>query len=62
MALPPKFAGMPVRRREAPWLITGTATYVDDLHASGDCRLALARVYTKRALLRALTRAQGGIP
>jgi aerobic carbon-monoxide dehydrogenase medium subunit len=31
-----------------------------DLHASGDYRLALARVYTKRALLRALTRAQGG--
>lgn len=31
-----------------------------DLHASGDYRLALVRVYTKRALLRALTRAQGG--
>ena len=31
-----------------------------DLHASGEYRLALARVYTKRALLRALTRAQGG--
>jgi carbon-monoxide dehydrogenase medium subunit len=34
---------------------------LSDLHASGDYRLALARVYTKRALLRALTRAQGGI-
>lgn len=33
---------------------------LSDLHASGDYRLALARVYTKRALLRALTRAQGG--
>jgi carbon-monoxide dehydrogenase medium subunit len=32
---------------------------LSDLHASGDYRLALARVYTKRALLRALTRAQG---
>jgi aerobic carbon-monoxide dehydrogenase medium subunit len=33
---------------------------LSDLHASGDYRLALARVYTKRALLRALTRAPGG--
>jgi carbon-monoxide dehydrogenase medium subunit len=33
---------------------------LSDLHAAGDYRLALARVYTKRALLRALTRAQGG--
>jgi carbon-monoxide dehydrogenase medium subunit len=34
---------------------------LSDLHASGEYRLALARIYTKRALLRALTRAQGGI-
>jgi carbon-monoxide dehydrogenase medium subunit len=34
---------------------------LSDLHASGEYRLALARVYTKRALLRALTRAQGGL-
>jgi carbon-monoxide dehydrogenase medium subunit len=33
---------------------------LSDLHAAGDYRLALTRVYTKRALLRALTRAQGG--
>jgi aerobic carbon-monoxide dehydrogenase medium subunit len=33
---------------------------LSDLHASGEYRLALARVYTKRALLRALTRARGG--
>ena len=33
---------------------------LSDLHASWDYRLALVRVYTKRALLRALTRAQGG--
>jgi carbon-monoxide dehydrogenase medium subunit len=33
---------------------------LSDLHASGDYRLALARIYTKRAPLRALTRAQGG--
>jgi carbon-monoxide dehydrogenase medium subunit len=33
---------------------------LSDLHASGEYRLALAQVYTKRALLRALTRAQGG--
>jgi CO/xanthine dehydrogenase FAD-binding subunit len=34
---------------------------LSDLYASGDYRLALARVSTKRALMRALTRAQGGI-
>jgi aerobic carbon-monoxide dehydrogenase medium subunit len=33
---------------------------LSDLHASGEYRLALAQVYTKRALMRALTRAQGG--
>jgi carbon-monoxide dehydrogenase medium subunit len=33
---------------------------LSDLHASGEYRLALTRVYTKRVLLRALTRAQGG--
>jgi carbon-monoxide dehydrogenase medium subunit len=33
---------------------------LSDLHASGEYRLALARVYTKRTLQRALTRAQGG--
>ncbi|HSF30216.1 MAG TPA: xanthine dehydrogenase family protein subunit M [Candidatus Tectomicrobia bacterium] len=33
---------------------------LSDLHASGEYRLALARVYTKRTLLRALARAQGG--
>ena len=31
MALPPKFIGMPIKRREDPRLITGTATYVDGL-------------------------------
>jgi aerobic carbon-monoxide dehydrogenase medium subunit len=47
--------------------ITAAAEYasdgaeaLSDLHASGDYRLALARVYTKRALLRAMTRALGG--
>jgi carbon-monoxide dehydrogenase medium subunit len=34
---------------------------LSDLQASGEYRLALVQVYTKRALLRALTRAQGGI-
>ncbi len=32
---------------------------LSDIHASGEYRLALARVYTKRALQRALARAQG---
>jgi carbon-monoxide dehydrogenase medium subunit len=47
--------------------ITAAAEYasdgveaLSDLHASADYRLALARVYTKRALLRAMTRALGG--
>ena len=35
---------------------------LSDLHASGEYRLALARVYTKRALQRALARAQGRTP
>jgi aerobic carbon-monoxide dehydrogenase large subunit len=35
MAIPPKFVGMPIKRREDPRLITGTATYVDDLHLPG---------------------------
>jgi carbon-monoxide dehydrogenase medium subunit len=39
---------------------SGGVEALSDLHASGEYRLALARVYTKRALLRALTRAQGG--
>jgi carbon-monoxide dehydrogenase large subunit len=43
MALPPKFVGMPIKRREDPRLITGTATYVDDLHLPGMTYMAVLR-------------------
>jgi aerobic carbon-monoxide dehydrogenase large subunit len=43
MALPPKFVGMPIKRREDPRLITGTATYVDDLHLPGLTYMAVLR-------------------
>src|ERR1700720_1348657 len=35
MAVVPKFVGERVKRREDPRLITGTATYVDDLRLPG---------------------------
>src|SRR5919199_2200407 len=43
MALPPKFVGMPIKRREDPRLITGTATYVDDLHLPEMTYMAVLR-------------------
>jgi carbon-monoxide dehydrogenase large subunit len=43
MAIPPKFVGMPIKRREDPRLISGTATYVDDLQLSGMTYLAVLR-------------------
>jgi carbon-monoxide dehydrogenase large subunit len=43
MAVPPKFVGMPVKRREDPRLITGTATYVDDVQLPGMTYLAVLR-------------------
>src|SRR5918996_4303460 len=43
MALPPKFVGMPIKRREDPRLITGTAPYVDDLHLPGMTYMAVLR-------------------
>ena len=39
----PSFIGAPVQRREDPALITGTATYVDDLVPSGVLHLAIVR-------------------
>ena len=35
MAVVPKFIGQRVKRREDPRLISGTATYVDDLRLTG---------------------------
>jgi aerobic carbon-monoxide dehydrogenase large subunit len=43
MALPPKFVGMPIKRREDPRLITGTASYVDDLQLPGMTYMAVLR-------------------
>ena len=43
MAIPPKFVGMPIKRREDPRLITGTATYVDDLQLPGMTYMELLR-------------------
>jgi carbon-monoxide dehydrogenase large subunit len=43
MAIPPKFVGMPIKRREDPRLITGTATYVDDLQLPGMTYMAVLR-------------------
>jgi aerobic carbon-monoxide dehydrogenase large subunit len=58
MALPPKFVGMPIKRREDPRLITGTATYVDDLHLPGMTHMALLRSpYAHARLVRIDTQA-----
>ncbi len=43
MAIPPKFVGMPIKRREDPRLISGTATYVDDLQLPGMTYMAVLR-------------------
>jgi len=43
MAMLPKFVGTPIKRREDPRLITGTATYVDDLHLPGTAFMAALR-------------------
>ncbi|HWO73437.1 MAG TPA: xanthine dehydrogenase family protein molybdopterin-binding subunit, partial [Dehalococcoidia bacterium] len=39
----PKFVGEPVRRREDPRLITGKATYVDDVKLPGMLHMAIVR-------------------
>ena len=39
----PSFIGAPVQRREDPALITGSATYVDDLLPAGTLHLAVVR-------------------
>jgi carbon-monoxide dehydrogenase large subunit len=43
MAVIPKFVGARVKRREDPRLITGTATYVDDLRLPGMLSAVLLR-------------------
>ncbi|MGH2457397.1 MAG: xanthine dehydrogenase family protein molybdopterin-binding subunit, partial [Chloroflexota bacterium] len=39
----PKFTGARVRRREDPRLITGRATYVDDVQLAGCLHMAVLR-------------------
>jgi aerobic carbon-monoxide dehydrogenase large subunit len=46
--------GARVRRREDPRLITGTATYLDDLHPPGLCYLAFVRSYLAHARISTL--------
>src|SRR5262249_46328004 len=43
MAVVPKFVGERVKRREDPRLITGTATYVDDLRLPGMLQAVILR-------------------
>jgi aerobic carbon-monoxide dehydrogenase large subunit len=63
MAIPPKFVGMPIKRREDPRLITGTATYVDDLYLPGLTYMAVLRSpYAHARLLRLDTQAAGRNP
>src|SRR5262245_50500779 len=63
MALAPKFVGMPIKRREDPRLITGTATYVDDLQLPGMTYMALLRSpYAHARLTRIDTQAVRGDP
>src|SRR5919108_2392318 len=58
MAIPPKFVGAPIKRREDPRLITGTATYVDDLYLPGLTYMAVLRSpYAHARLLRIDTQA-----
>jgi aerobic carbon-monoxide dehydrogenase large subunit len=58
MAMPPKFVGTPVKRREDPPLITGTATYADDLHLAGTTYMAVLRSpYAHARLVRIDTQA-----
>lgn len=42
-SLIPSFIGAPVQRREDPALITGTATYVDDIAPAGTLHLGIVR-------------------
>ena len=43
MAVVPRFVGGRVKRREDPRLITGTATYVDDLRLPGMLQAVILR-------------------
>jgi carbon-monoxide dehydrogenase large subunit len=46
--------GARVRRREDPRLITGAATYVDDLRPPGLCHLVFVRSYLPHAIIRSV--------
>jgi len=46
--------GARVRRREDPRLITGTATYVDDIRPAGLCHLAFVRSYLAHAVIKSV--------
>ena len=60
---PPKLIGTPVRRREDPRLITGGATYVDDVKLVGVHYMALVRSPHAHARIRSVnTSAAKGMP
>jgi aerobic carbon-monoxide dehydrogenase large subunit len=48
--------GARVRRREDPRLITGTATFVDDVHPSRLCHVVFVRSYVAHALVKSVDR------
>jgi carbon-monoxide dehydrogenase large subunit len=50
-AVPPKLVGSPVRRREDPRLITGQATYVDDIKLTGMLHMKVVRSTAAHAKL-----------
>ena len=50
--------GARVRRREDPRLITGSASYLDDIRLPGLCHLAFVRSYLANAILKAVDAAQ----
>lgn len=54
MAVVPKFVGARIKRREDPRLVSGTATYVDDLRLPGMLSLALARSPFAHARIKAI--------
>src|SRR6266508_5636252 len=52
--LQPKLLGTPIKRREDPRLITGTATYVDDVKLPGMAYLAVLRSPHAHARVRSI--------
>ena len=54
----PRLLGTPIKRREDPKLITGGATYVDDLHLVGTTHMAVLRSPYGHARVNGIDRAR----